>query len=511
MTLSASVREIEILVLSFHPIIAIETVEEERVETLLKVASQRMKMSLFEWTIVRGLIPAPGTVYSPATQYAPPGANEPVGFERTTEPLDLLDYIQNREPQSLYLLKDFAKHLGEPEVVRKLRDVARLFSLNRSALAITGDSIELPREISHDTVYYDLGFPGQDELHQTLLQTVRSLKVRNRIEVKLTKPEIRDFVRALSGMTLNQARQVIAQAAIEDGQLDAEDIEHILKRKAQIIREGGLLEYFPVEANGAELGGFQGLKNWLARAKVGFSDRARQFNLTPPKGILIVGIQGCGKSLAAKAIAREWKLPLLKLDAGRLYDKYVGQSEKNFHKATTLAESMAPTVLWIDEIEKSFGHSGGDSDGGLSRRLFGSFLTWLQEKSQQVFVVATANDISQIPPELLRKGRFDELFFVDLPNAKERDDILRVHLNLRNQNPDLFDFPVLVEATEGFSGAEIEQVTIASLYRSLWADKSLDTELMLAEVRSTVPLSVARREDVQRLRAIAQERFVSVR
>ena len=275
--------------------------------------------------------------------------------------------------------------------------------------------------------------------------------------------------------------------------------------------QAGVLDYFPVAGNQLELGGFAGLKQWLARAKVGFTPQARELNLQPPKGILIVGIQGCGKSLAAKAIAREWKMPLLKLDAGRLYDKYVGESEKNFRQAIALAESMAPTVLWIDEIEKSLGASNSDSDGGLSRRMFGSFLTWMQEKSQEVFVVATANDLSPIPPEMLRKGRFDEIFFVDLPDLQERVAILKIHLVQHQQHPNQFDLPTLLEATEGFSGAEIEQVVIAALYRALYLQKPLDTALLLEEIRSTIPLSVSRREHLQELRAIAKDRFVSVR
>ena len=222
-----------------------------------------------------------------------------------------------------------------------------------------------------------------------------------------------------------------------------------------------------------------------------------------------MGVQGCGKSLAAKVIAREWKLPLVKLDAGRLFDKYIGESEKNFRKAISLAESMAPVVLWIDEIEKAMA-TGGEADGGVGRRMFGSFLTWLQEKQQEVFVVATANDLSILPPELLRKGRFDEIFFVDFPTADERGAIWTIHLKLRKQDPSQFDFHRLVEATEGFSGAEIEQVVIAALYRGLYLKQPLDTELLVKEISETVPLSISRREDMQKLREMSRGRFVSV-
>lgn len=312
-------------------------------------------------------------------------------------------------------------------------------------------------------------------------------------------------------MTLSQTRKVVSYAALQDGALNAEDVKRVLERKARVIHEEGLLDYFPSETNLAELGGFEGLKRWLAYAKVGFTQQARTFNLPAPKGILIVGIQGCGKSLAAKTIARQWNLPLLKLDAGRLYDKYVGESDKNFRRAVTMAETMAPCILWIDEIEKSMGQSSSEADGGLSRRLFGYFLTWLQEKSQEIFVVATANDLSAIPPELLRKGRFDEIFFVDLPDDSERENVLRIHLNRRKQGLDAFNLPALVAATQGFSGAEIEQAIITAYYRALYENRPADTQLLIEEIKRTVPLSVTRREDIERLRTIAQERFVSAR
>jgi SpoVK/Ycf46/Vps4 family AAA+-type ATPase len=225
----------------------------------------------------------------------------------------------------------------------------------------------------------------------------------------------------------------------------------------------------------------------------------------------MVGVQGCGKSLAAKCIARLWGLPLVKLDAGRLYDKYVGESEKNLRRAIDVAESMSPVVLWIDEIEKGFSPTGGDQDGGLSKRIFGTFLTWMQEKKKEVFVVATANDIFSLPPEFLRKGRFDEIFFVDLPDPEERATIFEIHLSHRKQKPSAFDLGQLVVQSDGFSGAEIEQAVIAGLYRSLHEKRSLDTELLTRELRETVPLSISRREDIDRLRGMARERFVPVR
>lgn len=510
MSLKASVQHFQTLVNSFHPVIVIETVEEERVETLINAACNEMQMAVFEWSIAGGLMRSPGNLHNRwQNEYAPPGEKRGQAIGKTTEPLDMLRHLQDMSFKAIYWLKDFSEHLKDPVVARQFREVSHQFSCNSSTLVISGSGHALPPTVAHDVVYFDLKLPEPEELYSAISDVVKSLK--GRVRVELTPEDIHAMVKALQGMTLHQARKVVSYAALHDGTLNPDDIKRVLERKARVIHEEGLLDYFPPETNLAELGGFEGLKRWLDYAKVGFTPQARKFNLPAPKGILIVGIQGCGKSLAAKTIARQWKLPLLKLDAGRLYDKYIGESDKNFRRAVTLAETMAPCILWIDEIEKSMGQSSSEADGGLSRRLFGYFLTWLQEKSQEIFVVATANDLSMIPPELLRKGRFDEIFFVDLPEADERSDILTIHLNRRNQAPTQFDLAQLVEATAGFSGAEIEQMVITAHYRALYEQRPADTALLIDEVKRTVPLSVSRREDIQRLRAVAQERFVGVK
>lgn len=511
MSLLRSCHKLNTLIRSFHPIIVMETVEEERVAALLKSVTEELQLPLYEWTINLGLAPTVGTKYGPRTnEYARPTNNQAVPIEKTTEPLAALKHIHTMERAGIFWLKDFANHLDEPDVLREMRDLADAFSLMNSAFVLTGESITLPKNVAHDAVNFELGLPDEDELYQTLSVVMRELKHRHHLKVNLQGEELNEFVHALSGMTLKQARQAIAYAAFVDGELNSDDIIKVIHRKGQILKEESLLELYPVEENKGMLGGFVGLKHWLKQAKVGFSAAARDLKLPSPKGILIVGIQGCGKSLAAKTIAQQWNLPLLKLDAGRLYNKYVGESERNFRQAMKLAESMAPAVLWIDEIEKSFGGSS-EGDGGLSLRLFGSFLTWLQEKSQEVFVVATANDISQLPPELLRKGRFDEIFFVDLPNPLERAAVFNIHLKRHNQNFKDFDLKTLVAEAKGFSGAEIEQVIIAGLYQSLYEQTKLTTEILIQQIQTTVPLSVSRREDVEKLRAIASERFVSVR
>jgi ATPase family associated with various cellular activities (AAA) len=507
--MATNIQEIQTLILSFQPVIVMETVEEERVQALLKTATQEMNLSLFEWSITQGLTRSSHQDRW-ANDCAPPGT-APAAYENSDDPLKMLRTILEMNIKGVFLLKDFAQHLDDAKIARQFRELVQLFGQTRSVIVLTGPMITLPAEIAPDACFYDLKLPGRNELMQAVQEVVRSLRVKNRVQIQVNEQDVQMLVQALSGMTLKQAKQILAYAALEDGKLTAEDINRIVQRKAQIIQENGVLEYFPSDDSPLDLGGFAGLKQWLSCARVGFSSQAQELNLNPPKGILMVGIQGCGKSLAAKAIARAWKMPLLKLDAGRLYDKYVGESEKNFRQAIALAESMSPAILWIDEIEKSLGNNSSDADGGLSRRLFGSFLTWMQEKSQPVFVIATANDLSQVPPELLRKGRFDEIFFVDLPDDRERLTVLQIHLTRRKQSPESFDLSALVAATDGFSGAEIEQAVITSLYKALSKNQPLDTGLLLDAIKSTVPLSITRREDVQRLRAIAQERFVNVR
>ncbi len=504
-----SLQHLQTLMMSFHPIIVIETVEEERVQALLDQATQELQLMTFEWSIAEGM----GRLHSSNSpwknEFSPPGTSRSHIIEATTDPLDLLRHIQTLSTRGIYWLKDFSTHLDTATAARLFREIAHTFSYNQSAFILTGEQVSLPKEIAHEAVYFDLPLPGSTELQKAIDSTIRSF--RGRVQVDLSPGDRQQLIKAVQGMTLKQTKKVIAYAALADRQLNAADINKVLERKIQVIRETGLLDYIPPEKNTAQLGGFDQLRQWLDRARTGYSDQAKQLGLTPPKGILIVGIQGCGKSLAAKTIARQWQMPLLKLDTGRLYDKYVGASEKNFRQAVSLAEKMAPAVLWIDEIEKSMGQGNSDADGGLSSRLFGSFLTWLQEKSEEVFVVATANDLSKLPPELMRKGRFDEIFFVDLPDAQERQAIFKIQMTRYRQNPERFDLQQLGLASDGFSGAEIEQAIVMALYHALYERCPIDTSLIETTLKATLPLSVSRREDLQRLRAIAQSRFVSVK
>ncbi len=520
MALATSVHDLRTLIRSCHPLIVIETVEEERVLALLQSVAAQERMPLFEWSITKGLTRAD---------------DGPTLSKMTATPLALLQHLNGLTVEAVFWLKDLAPHLQDAAVTRQLREVSAVYGRSRSTCILTGHPIVLPPDLETIAVRLDLQLPDRTELQSMLHSVLSSLGTRTAprrprsttiaqsilgsltetkpTDAGLSAQEREAILRALQGLTLHQARQVITQCVVEDGTLSADDVQKILKRKVQAIKDGGLLEYYPLEDNRFELGGFTNLKSWLERAKVGFTAEAKALNLTPPRGIMLVGVPGCGKSLAAKAIAREWQLPLLKLDAGRLFDKFVGESEKNFRKAIEMAESLSPIVLWIDEIEKAMAAGGGsgDADAGLSRRLFGAFLTWLQEKKQEVFVIATANNLTLLPPELLRKGRFDEIFFVDLPDDGEREAIWKIHLGLRKQDNKQFDLVKIVSASDGFSGSEIEQAVVAALYRALHQRTPLTTDLLIEELAHTVPLSVTRREDIDQLRETAQGRFVNVR
>ena len=485
--------DLKALIQSRHPVITIDTIEEERVDNLLQAVATGLHMPLFAWTVTHGLqrVGGEGPVYG------------------TSNPQMLVRHLTTLTIRAVFHLKDLHAHLGDATVMRGVREVAQAFLRTGSTAVLSGESIHLPGELAREAIPFTLHLPNREELQHVVHQTLRALNAQRNLTVTLGPDGMESLLQALSGLTLNQARQAIAWAVLDDAALTAQDIPRLLRRKGEAVREEGLLEFYPSEDNASELGGFEHLKAWLERARVGFSSEARALGLPAPRGILIIGVQGCGKSLAAKAIANAWKQPLLKLDAARLYDKFIGESEKNLRKALDFAEAIAPSILWIDELEKGFA-PGGEADAGLSQRILGSFLTWLQERQSPVFVAATANDVLALPPELLRKGRFDEIFFVDLPDAAGREAIFRIHLALRHQDPSTFDLRALVAASEGFSGAEIEQAITAGLYRALHDRQPLTDGMLCEEMRGTQPLSVSRREDVERLREMARGRFVPV-
>jgi ATP-dependent 26S proteasome regulatory subunit len=373
---------------------------------------------------------------------------------------------------------------------------------------IVSPVLKIPVELEKDVTVLDVPLPDFAELLALLKNIVAVVKKSGRVSIHLEPADVEALVRAALGLTSSEAENAFARAIAIDDRLDADDIQLVLEEKRQVIRKSGLLEYYPTEHGLGGIGGLEDLKGWLDRRAAAFTEEARQFGLPEPKGLLLLGVQGCGKSLTAKAIASQWRLPLLRLDMGKIFGSLIGSSEENVRRAIRMAEGVAPVVLWIDEIEKGLSgvKSSGDTDGGTGARVFGALLTWMQEKTAPVFVVATANSIEHLPPELLRKGRFDEIFFIDLPSHRERAEIFDIHLRRRRRDPARFDLARLAADARGFSGAEIEQAIISALYQAFDERTELaqlHIERALAETR---PLSTTMAEEVSRLRTWAQSR-----
>ncbi len=487
-------NDLEVLIDSQYPVICIETHEEVRAEETLDRLCRRMQLPFFHWAATSGLIRS--------------GEAQPV--YNTGTAMEALNFIASSSLDAVYLLKDLHRFLEDPLLVRKLRDICRCFRQKRKSLVLTAPSFSVPPELENEVVFFDLALPTVDELKEMVRRVVLDISSRRKIAVNMDPETGRMLVQNLKGLTLNEAERLLTRAILHDGRLSGEDLPRILEAKKQKISQTGLLEFFPGGETFDGIGGLKNLKQWLSIRKGAFSEEARQFGIDPPRGVLLLGIQGCGKSFTAKAIAREWRLPLLRLDTGALYSKFIGDTEANVREAIRLAESLAPAILWIDEIEKAFTPPGAsDADGGVSSRLLGSFLSWFQEKKAPVFVVATANNISTLPPELLRKGRFDEIFFLDLPGNRERAEIFRLHLQQRKRDASTFDLDTLAAAADGFSGAEIEQGIVSALYSAFSSSKPLTTEVIVHELENTRPLSQVMKEQIDQMRQWANGRTVS--
>jgi SpoVK/Ycf46/Vps4 family AAA+-type ATPase len=486
-------RELEILIRAHHPLLLVDTVEEERVHVLLEHAAENTSLPLFSWTQVDGLrreLPEPGQT------------------PESGPPQKALSFIERSNLEAIFHLKGLGPYLHEPAVIAQIKNIHRKYFGHRGAIIVSGHGIDMPPSIEHLFTPLSLHAPSSEAYHSFVQAVLRDLAKRLHVKVELSSMDVSQLLAALHGLTFFEVQKIITQAVIEDGVLGREDIAKVLQAKRQIIERSGVLEYFPHEHEMGDVAGLTELKDWLRKRQAAFEDpkRARDYGLSPPKGLMLIGVQGCGKSLCAKAVAAEWKLPLIRLDPSNLYNRYVGESEKNLKRAIKLAEAMAPVVLWIDEIEKAL--SQEDAEGGPAQRIFGTFLAWLQDKKENVFVIATANDISKLPPELMRKGRFDEIFFVDLPGAEARKRILQIHLKRRKRDPVDFDLRRLVELTDGFSGAEIEQAVVSALYTAFSNQQDLTTEFIADEIEMTKPLSVTMAERIDGLRAWAKDRAV---
>lgn len=486
--------QFQLLVRAGHPILGIVTLEEDRAAKLIRTAADKLGYPLYEWSITTGM-----------ERILPDIAT--TGVKRG-KPTDALDWVmENKEERSIYVLKDFGPHCREPLVLRQLRDV------NNQSVAhvVLLESSPLPETIGRLTVSVALPLPDTTELEQIIKETCRKVVKASFSDTKvsLTRKDIEQLVQTLRGLTAVEASRVISTAIHNDDELSGRDLPEVIEAKRNILRGAGCLESVTANVSVSDIGGLDNLKQWLARRRGGLTSHGRSFGLDPPRGMLLLGVQGCGKSLCAKVVAADWNMPLLRLDPGMLYQKFVGESENRLRDALAQAESMAPAVLWVDEIEKAFASAAAESaDGGLSQRMFGTLLTWMQDHDSPIFLVATANNVAALPPELMRKGRFDEVFFVDLPTAAVRKLILAIHLRRRKREPRLFQLEAIAEATEGFSGAELEQVVIAALYDAFTAETELATEHLITEAQRTKPLSVLMAEKVRQLRAWALDRCV---
>jgi len=485
-------RDLELLVQSRHPIIAIETPEEERVDAIVRDLAARLDLPLFEWRSTRGLVRA--------------GTSDPI--YDTEKPLPALRAAAGMQTDALYVFHDLQQFFEDPVVLRSLRDIAQAFSRARRALILCAPEITVPADLQACTARIALELPDTGELRRMAVRTLREMGAPKRIKMDLTMPELERLIDSLRGLTLQEAQRLLLRAALDDLRLDRQDLKAILERKKDLLARDGVLTLHPHESTLQQVGGLQNLKAWLKTRGAAFTPEAKRYGLEPPRGLLLLGVQGCGKSLCAKAVAAEWGLALLQLDAGALYDKFVGESEKNLRRALSAAEAMAPCVLWIDEIEKGFATRDSASDGGLSRRILGTLLSWMQERKSPVFLVATANEVESLPPELLRKGRFDEIFFVDLPSEPARRSILAIHLSRRRQDPARFDLERLAESSAGFSGAEIEAAVVSALYAAFAAKVPLGDPHLLEALAVAVPLSRTCRESINSLRAWAVGRAV---
>jgi ATP-dependent 26S proteasome regulatory subunit len=487
-------REIEVLIRAKYPILYVVSWEERRVEEAVSKVCSGLTRSLHIWSVTQGMRPPVQRPGGPATRASGlPGE------------LEALAQVHEAPEGTVFLLRDFHPYMKDYRVVRLLRDLALRLRGRSQTIILTGPTLNLPADLEKDISVLDYPLPDIDEIAGTLDKVIAAVRSNPNVDPHLEPMQRELLVKSAQGLTLDEIESTFARSLVERKRFD---VEVVLEEKKQIIRKSGILEYYAPEAHLKDVGGMELLKDWLGQRTSSFTDKAREFGIPAPKGILLLGVQGCGKSLTAKAVAAHWNLPLLKLDVGRIFGSLVGQSEENIRKAIKVAESVAPCILWADELEKGFAGVGGGavSDSGTTARVFATFLTWMSEKTSPVFLIATANDVSALPPEMLRKGRFDEIFFVDLPDREERVEIFRIHLKKRRRDPAKFKLGALADATDGYSGAEIEQIVVGALYMAFSADREINQKDLIAEAKNVVPLSVMMGEEISELRDWARLR-----
>src|SRR5271165_2839376 len=512
---------LKVLLDSSTPIVVMETVEEVRAVRLVRAACASLNLAAFAWTIASGLIRCGSDVgefvpdgpdstfpHSAAAQQALASSK---AIYNSQEPAQMLSNLEAISVGAAFILKDLHRHMDEPVVVRRLRDVGQKFSDQRRTIILTSPKIEIPAELRGLVEFLELPLPDRRRLRQIIDEVVVRITKDHTLQRKLDAKGIDAVVESLRGLTEEESERALSQALVARYALCPEIAGDVLETKKSLLRRSEMLEFVEADEAFSSVGGMDNLKRWLAQRRGSWEDSARDFGLEPPHGVIILGVQGCGKSLCARAVAGEWNLPLVKFDTAAIYDKYVGETEKRIRKVFDVAEGLAPCVLWIDELEKIFAGSGPDSasaDAGVSSRLLASFLSWMQDRKAAVFVAATCNNVTVLPPELIRKGRFDELFFVDLPSAAERKQIFSIQLTKRKRNPADYDLDRVDPAAKGYSGAEIDAAVQTALYAAFSEKQQLTTQLLLDALAQTVPLSTTRSEEIAALRDWAGTRAV---
>jgi hypothetical protein len=476
-------RDLAAIIRSRTPLIAVESNEEPQVVSLVRQISRQLGLRAFRWTVTEGL------------QAFDPGDQPKMAVLKCQ---DVLDYIKNSASWCLFVLLDFHPYLQDNVHIRFLKDIALAYPQHHATVVLVGATLQVPEDLRSFIAYFRLPLPNADELRGIVCDVAADWGAEHgQRAVQTTNKALDLLVRNLAGLTATDARRLACKAINDNGAISESELPEVMKAKYELLGRDSPLSFEYETARFAEIGGMRQLRAWLEVRKSFYGEDVPD-HLDSPRGMLLLGVQGCGKSLAAKAAAGIFAAPLLRLDFAALYSKYYGETERNLRKALSTAEVMAPCVLWLDEIEK--GLSVGDDDDGLSRRVLGTLLTWMSERRKPVFIVATANDIERLPPEMVRKGRFDEIFFVDLPSAQNRRDILDIHLRKRCLDPARFDLQALSAAAEGFSGSEIEQAIVSSMYTAHALGRGMSQADLLAEIKQTRPLSVLMAEKVQQIR-----------
>jgi ATP-dependent 26S proteasome regulatory subunit len=482
--------DLRLLLASRYPLLVVQVHDEPRFMALLEQAAGMLQLPVWTWSATHGLYRS-----GQAPRYG------------TDDPAKAMACVADLGEPGVFVFADFSTFLQNPVVVRQIKELAQAAKPGQTVV-LTGSHPDVPPELADLALRWTLPPLDREEVAGVVRHTLDQLRADG-VQVAVDEQGIEELVEAVRGLSGKDAERLLRQAAVKDGAVTADDLSYVRQSRARLVGGDGVLELVdPKDVDLSQVGGMDQLKRWLAVRGRAMGPAAGRFGIDPPRGMLLTGVPGCGKSMVAKGLARTWELPLVLLDPARLYGPYVGQSEERLEDALKSVEAMSPTVLWIDEIEKGFA-AGGMGDGGVSQRILGTFLRWLQDRAPGVFLVATCNEVEQLPPELLRKGRFDEVFFVDLPDDAERREIFRMHIARRHRDPTTFDLEGLARAADGFSGAEIEAAVVAALYSAFASNAELTTECVIAELVNTVPLSRSRAEDLQRLRAWAGERALA--